>query len=181
MDFIVHLPMTTEGNDQIMVVVDRLTKMVILTPCSSHATSRDIARHFFKNVTSKHGIPKEIVSDRDSRFTSNFWIEFTKMLRTNRAMSTAFHPQTDGQTERMNRTVEQILRIYADYHQTNWEENLPYVEFAINNTENSSTGETPFYLNKGLHPATHVTLDMPSTNPAAHHDISEIQVTINIT
>jgi hypothetical protein len=96
-----------------------------------------------------HGIPHVIVSDRDSKFTSLFWTSLWSLLETKLAMSTAFHPETDGQTERMNRTLEQMLRAYTNTKQDNWDTLLPYCEMAYNNSTNASTGYSPFYLNYG--------------------------------
>jgi hypothetical protein len=103
-------------------------------------------------VVRLHGVPDFIVSDRDPRFTSNFWTALWKELGTKLKMSTAYHPQTDGQTERANRTLEDMLRAYVDYHGDDWDEKLTAVEIAVNNSTQSSTGFTPYYLNSGQHP-----------------------------
>ena len=110
MDFITQLPMTKNGNDAIFVVVDRLTKMAHFIPTKTTATAEDTARLFLDNVFRLHGLPEEIISDRDSKFNGNFWQALFESLGTRLGMSTAFHPQTDGQTERMNRTLEDMLR-----------------------------------------------------------------------
>jgi hypothetical protein len=103
-------------------------------------------------VFSNHGVPDTIITDRDSKFTSAFWKEFMGLLGIKVNMSTAFHPQTDGQTERANRSISQVLRHYVDNRQTNWDHLLPLVEFSINNQVSSSTGFSPFYLDMGRHP-----------------------------
>jgi hypothetical protein len=150
MDFIVQLPKTKSGYDAIMVVVDKLTKRAYFIPTTTTATAPDTALLYFKNVSKNgHGIPEIIVSDRDSKFTSLFWKSLWSLLDTKLAMSTAFHPETDGQTERMNRTLEQMLRAYANKQQDNWDELLPYCEMAYNNSKNVSTGYSPFFLNYG--------------------------------
>jgi hypothetical protein len=107
-----------------------------------------------EHVFRLHGQPQSIVSDRDPRFTSRFWMEVMKLLGTRVKLSSAFHPQTDGQTERVNRTLEQMLRMFVGPRQDNWDELLPVLEFACNNAVHDSTGYTPFVLNSGRHPAT---------------------------
>src|SRR5262249_36640008 len=154
MDFIAQLPKTPRGHDSITVFVDRLTKMVHLTPGKITDDAPTIARQFLGNVFRLHGLPDEIISDRGSVFTGCFLKAFMSLLSTRVATSTAFHPQTDGQTERVNRTIEQMLRFWVDYKQTNWDLLLPLVEFAINNNKHSATQHTPFFLNFGQHPRT---------------------------
>jgi transposase InsO family protein len=99
------------------VFVDRLTKMVHLYPCTTKISARGLAQAFLYEVFRHHGVPRELVSDRDPRITSLFWKEICRLLGIKQALSTAYHPQTDGQTERMNRTVEEILRHYVSPHQ----------------------------------------------------------------
>jgi ''chromo'' (CHRromatin Organisation MOdifier) domain./Integrase core domain. len=154
MDFIVQLPVTRKGFDAIVVFVDRLTKRAIFCSANTSITAPEVAKIFFNNVFRHHGLPKVIVSDRDAKFTSHFWKTLFKQLGTKLSMSTAFHPQTDGQTERMNRTLEEMLRAYSTYNQDNWDEYLPAAEFAYNNSKQLSTGYTPFELDCGQHPLT---------------------------
>ena len=156
-DFIVALPKTPAGYDAIAVFVDRLTKMVHLAPCTSSVTAADTARLFVQNIIRLHGVPDEIVTDRGPQFNSNFWKALTDLLGTKHKMSSAYHPQTDGQTERMNQTLECMLRHYINPTQTNWDDLLPLAEFAMNNAHNSSVDNTPFFLNYGLHPRCPVT------------------------
>jgi hypothetical protein len=132
--------------------------MVHFAPTKTKATAPDVARIFFDVIFRLHGIPKVIVSDRDSRFTSRFWKALFNNLGTKLAMSTAFHPQTDGQTERANRTLEDMLRAYTNYRQDNWDQHLSAAEFACNAAPNASTGLSPFYLNYGQHPCTPASL-----------------------
>jgi hypothetical protein len=99
-----------------------------------------------------HGVPEIVISDRDPRFTSHFWTALWKELGTKLKMSTSYHPQTDGQTENANRTLENMLRSYVNYHQDDWDERLTAAEIAVNNSNHSSTGFTPYYLNSGQHP-----------------------------
>ena len=117
-----------------------------------NVTGEDTAALFLEHVFRLHGLPDSIVSDRDPRFTSAFWRHVFSMLGTKLHMSTADHPQTDGQTERVNRVVEDILRSSAGPE--TWSSQLPMVEFAINNSAHASTGESPFYLNGLRHPKT---------------------------
>ena len=107
---------------------------------------------FVDNVFRLHGLPRTIVSDRDSRFTSDFWKALFGILDVKLKLSTSYHPETDGQTERTNRTLEQVLRTYVGYHQDDWDRWLPLVEFAYNNAKQASTGLTPFYCDLGQHP-----------------------------
>ena len=152
MDFVTHLPRTRQKHDALMVVVDYLTKMLILRPTHSSATAVDTARIFVDSVVRMHGLPRAIVSDRDTKFTSTFWREVSRTMGTTLAMSSGFHPQTDGQTERANRSIEEMLRAYVGKRQDDWDERLSMIEFAYNNSVHSSTGFTPFFLCYGRHP-----------------------------
>lgn len=148
LDFIGPLPKTATGNNAILVFVDRLTKMTRLCATTIKCTAQDVADHFMRHVFANgHGLPDDFVSDRDTRFTSKFWTELMQELETRLRMSSSFHPQTDGQTERMNRLVEETLRHYVNPTQSDWDEHLPMVEFAINDSKNASIGTTPFKLN----------------------------------
>ena len=149
MDFITTLPKTKTGHDAILVVVDRLTKMAHFIPTTTNADAPSTANLFFNHVFRIHGLPKKIISDRDPKFTSHFWKKISSLLDLKLGISTAFHPQTDGQTERTNRTLEQMLRMSINYKQDNWDTLLPYAEFAYNNAKQSSTNTTPFKLNYG--------------------------------
>ena len=152
MDFVVDLPPTDHGKDAIMVVVDRLTKMVHLAPCNTTDTAQDVAWLFVDHVFKAHGLPTSCVSDRDPKFMSNFWQALLKTLGVTHNVSTAYHPQTDGNTERVNRVMEDMLRHYVRADQTDWAQWLPLVEYAINNSWHSSVNNTPFFLNYGKHP-----------------------------
>ena len=156
MDYIMGLPKSEAGNDGILTIVDRATKMVHLAPVKQTITAADTARLYWNTVGKLHGIPRSIVSDRDPRFVSKFWRELWKILGSSLRMSSAYHPQTDGQTEAMNRVVEMVLRctLHAGQEGSNWEKLLSTVEFVINNSPTQATGYTPFYLNYGFHPCT---------------------------
>src|SRR6185295_9211121 len=121
MDFITHLPKTKSNYDSIFVVVDRLSKRVHFIPTTATVTAPEVAQLFFTNIFQHHGLSQVIISDRDPKFISCFWQELFRMLGTCTAMSTAYHPQTDGQTERANRTLEDMLRSFINYRQTNWD------------------------------------------------------------
>jgi hypothetical protein len=122
-----------------------------------------------------------IISDRDPKFTSKFWQTLFKLVNTKLALSTAFHPQTDGQTERANRTLEQYLCAFINYKQDNWANLLPVAEFTINNAKNASTGFSPFYLANGCHPITPTSLVNPRSCPipAAAEYVEHLQSTLS--
>lgn len=167
LDLITHLPTTKAGNDAIVVFVDRLSKMVHAVPCKTSIDAPELARMLVDRVISKHGTPKELVSDRDPRFTSNFWREFCAGQSITMSMSSGAHPETDGQTERANRVLEEVLRHYVAPSQDNWDELLPMAEFAINNAWQESVQNTPFMLNFGQHPRTPATMHLELKVPAA--------------
>jgi len=151
-DFIVRLPKTTSGYDAIVVFVDMFSKMAHFIPCTTDITAERTAELFVKHIFRLHGLPAAFTSDRDSKFTSTFWTSVMDHFEVSMKMSSSYHPQTDGQTERVNRILEQTLRHYVDHEQTNWDKYLPLAEFAYNNASHSSTGYSPFYLNYGFHP-----------------------------
>lgn len=126
--------------------------------------AHQVAIQFLK-IIGAHGIPKNIVSDRDGRFIPAFWKTLFERHGTKLQMPTAFHPETDGQTERMNRPLEQVLRSYIFYNQEDWSEWLPIVESTMNNTVSASTGHTPFFANYGYHPRMITTLDTREEDP----------------
>ena len=158
MDFIKKLP-ESDGYDSILVVIDRLTKMAIFIPTDTTITAQDLADLFIRHIFSKHGCPVDIVSDRGSKFTSHFWTALSQALKIQQSLSTAYHPETDGQTERINQILETYLRHYVNYDQDDWYRHLPLAEFAYNNSPHSSTTMSPFFANKGFHP----TLDIEIT------------------
>ena len=153
MDFICGLPLTPRGHNAIFLVIDRLTKMVHMQACNMKGmSSTRVARLLVDTVVKHHGVPESIVCDRDPKFSSGFMVDLMKILRTKMNMSTAYHPQSDGLTERANRTLQDMLRHYVGVEQTDWDEHLALAEFAINNAYNESTGSTPFRLNYGEDP-----------------------------
>ena len=128
--------------------------MVRIAPTTSSVTSKGFAHISFREVFANHGLPKEFVSDRDPRFTAELFTELCKRLDIEQRLSTAFHPQTDGQTERMNRFIEDILRACVAPAQGDWDEHLPSVQFVVNNAYQQSIGNAPFFLIYGFHPKT---------------------------
>ena len=159
MDFIGPLPPSPEGCNFIWVVIDRLTSMIHLVALKTSATATEVAERYLHEIVRLHGVASSIVSDRDPRFTSIFWNEVHRMLGTRLMMSTSFHPQTDGATERANRVINTVLRAVIQPDQSDWYEKLPLVEFAINSSENKSTGYAPFELNYGYIPTLRGLLD----------------------
>ena len=117
MDLITQLPKSKSGKDAIVVFVDKLTKMVHYAATTTTVSASQLASIFFREVVRLHGIPSSILSDRDPRFTGKFWRNLWKHFGTNLTMSTAYHPQTDGQTERANRTLEEMMRSYVNFQQ----------------------------------------------------------------
>jgi transposase InsO family protein len=144
MDFIVGLPLTAGRHDLIFVVIDTLTKSAHFIPVRTTYQVPDIARVFISEIVRLHGVPKRIISDRGSMFTGRFLTSFQEVLGTQLNFSTAYHPETDGQTERMNQTLEDMLRMYVMDQQKRWEEFLPLVKFAYNNSYQSTIKMAPF-------------------------------------
>lgn len=151
MDFITHLPQSN-GHDAILVVVDRLTKMRHFVPCKGTCNAEDTANLYLHHVWKLHGLPLTIVSDRGTQFVSKFWKHLTTRLKIDSLLSTAHHPETDGQTERFNASLEQYLRAYVAYLQDDWESWLPLAEFTANSHKSETTGTSPFYATYGFHP-----------------------------
>jgi hypothetical protein len=161
-DFVVKLPLSKEPvtgkeSDSIFVITDRLTKYAYMIPFNETCTAEDIAYVFLREIVANHGTPDEIISDRDKLFTSKFWTTLIALLGTKHKLSTAFHPQTDGQTERLNQTMETYLRCYVNYQQNNWVELLPLAQFAYNSADTETTKVSPFYANYGYNPEAYKT------------------------
>nr|GEU75739.1 putative reverse transcriptase domain-containing protein [Tanacetum cinerariifolium] len=144
MDFVTKLPKAQSGNDTIWVVVDRLTKSAHFLPMKETDPMDKLARLYLKEVVTRHGIPVSIICDRDPRFTSNFWKAFQKAMGTRLDMSTAYHPETDGQSERTIQTLEDMLRACVIDFGNGWERHLPLVEFSYNNSDHASIKAASF-------------------------------------
>ena len=167
MDFIMELPKTKSGQDAIWVCVDRLTKMVHIAATTTKVTAEGTAKLFRDNVWKHHGLPMDVVSDRDPRFTGNFSRELARLIGTTQSLSTAYHPESDGQTERVNRVLEDTLRHYVSSTHDDWDEYLSNAEYAINNAWHESIQTTPFMLNYGQHPRGPLALPQTSAVPKA--------------
>ena len=150
-DLVFGFPADPHKNTGILVFVERFSKMVHLVGVLESISALACARVFIDTVFRLHGLPHELVSDRDPRFPSEFWRFMLKTLETRLKMSASDHPETDGQTERPNRVLVEILRGYV-HSFTNWSEFLLMVEFAINNSVRASTTRTPFFVNGLRHP-----------------------------
>jgi hypothetical protein len=151
-DFVGPIVQTRSGFDTIFCVVDSGSKRVVLIPCKQTDDTKEVARLYELNVWKNHGLPQKIISDRDRRFVSNFWKSLTSSLRIKNNTSTSYHPQTDGQTDQKNGWYITALRHFVHFYQHDWDQHLHVVEYGINDTMNSATGYTPFYLDTGRHP-----------------------------
>ncbi|XP_052623591.1 uncharacterized protein LOC128128868, partial [Lactuca sativa] len=144
MDFVTKLPKTSDGLDTIWVIIDRLTKSAHFLPIKESYKMERLTRLYLREIVRLHGVPKSIISDRDSRFTSQFWQSLHKAMGTHLDMSTAYHPQTDGQSERTIQTLEDMLRACAIDFGKSWDTHLPLIEFSYNNSYHSSIKVAPF-------------------------------------
>ncbi|KAJ9528495.1 hypothetical protein QJQ45_020503 [Haematococcus lacustris] len=170
MDLVTKLPTGTHGYDAICVIVDRLSKMVHFVPCKESMNAMAFTRLFINNVFRLHGLPAEVLTDRGAHFNNKFWHAVKKLLGMKTNMSTAYRPQSDGQTERYNRVLEEMLRHYISPTQADWPDHLALAEFAVNNSWQESIHSTPFFLNTGQSPVTPGLRDLPDGGrcPSAH-------------
>jgi len=155
MDFVTDLPPSRGEDgvyDSILVILDRYTKMARYLPCRKSINAEQLANLLVNRLFLEFGTPEGIVSDRGTVFTSQFWSTTCFLLKIKRRLSTAFHPQTDGQTERQNQTLEHFLRAYCNYRQDDWVTWLPIAQYAYNNSTHASTGTSPFFALYGYHP-----------------------------
>ncbi|GJU15366.1 putative reverse transcriptase domain-containing protein [Tanacetum coccineum] len=144
MDFITKLPKSSQGFDTIWVIMDRLTKSAHFLPIRENDPLDKLARLYLNRIVARHGIPASIICDRDGRFTSNFWKSFQKALGTDVSMSTAYHPETDGQSERTIQTLEDMLRACVIDFGKGWVKHLPLAEFSYNNSYHASIKAAPY-------------------------------------
>ncbi|MBW0559185.1 hypothetical protein O181_098900 [Austropuccinia psidii MF-1] len=166
MDLITQFPLSNSF-DSILVIVDRFSKMAVFIPTMSSITSLDLAHLFIKNIFSKNGLPSSILSDRGPLFVSSFWANPCQQRKISRDLSTAYHPETDGQTETVNQILEQYLWMYVSYYQDDWNTWLPLAEFAYKNSDHSSTKQSPFFTFYGRNlqfDSVHITQDNPAGN-----------------
>lgn len=177
-DFIVKLP-NSAGFDTILVVVDKNTKLAHFIPTTETIDSNGTAMLYLHHVWKHHGTPEKIISDRGPVFVSKFMRRLYELLRIHPAPTTAFHPQSDGQTERVNQVLEQMLRMFTTRRQDDWSDLLPIAEFAYNNSLHAATGFSPFYATYGYHPTLSFKSPTNSIVPAAEerirhlHDVHE--------
>ncbi len=175
MDFITHLPHTTRGNNGILVIVDRYSKFCKLVPIKSNTESGVATAKITAELVKEHWIrdrriPAHIISDRDPQFTSQFWIELWAAHHTKLSLSSSYHPETDGQTERVNRTLEEALRCYVNDTHDDWDTHLSDIESALNNSTHTTTGVTPYYAVYNEHKQlpgdlVKTQFDIPQSNP----------------
>ena len=174
MDFVIGLPIATDWKgdsyDSILVIVDWLTKMVYYEPVKITINAPGLVEVIIDVVICHHGLLDSIVIDRGSLFTSKFWSSLYYSLGIKQRLSTAYHLQTDEQTERQNSTMEAYLRAFANFEQNDWVKLLPIAKFAYNNAKNASTGHTPFELNCGYHSRVSFEED---TNPCSRSKIAD--------
>ena len=163
MDFVIGLPWS-QGSDAIWVVIDRLTKARHFVPCRTSIDAAGLADLFIEHAFRLHGLPNSIVSDRGPQFAAAFWQRLCGRLGIDNRQSTAFHPETDGQTERANAVMEQYLRAHVSYLQDDWSAWLPLAEFAANNQASETTGVSPFFGMYGQDPRWQCNLSPPAAN-----------------
>jgi len=138
--------------DAIMVIIDQFTKMIQLKATTTNISLERIVKIYRDNIWKLHGIPRKVLSNKGPQFTLKFIKELTKALGTKKQLSTAYHSQTDGQTERINQEIGTFLQHYVNYQQDNWMNWLAAAEFQYNDKKHAATGRTPFKLNFGRHP-----------------------------
>lgn len=181
-DFVGPLPESKNRDgsfNAITTIIDLFSGMVHLVPSRTDYTAKRVAELVFAEVYKLHGLPRYIVSDRDPLFTSHFWEELHKLIGTRLRMSSAFHPQSDGATERANKTLGQMLRVCVSADQKNWVSRLPAIEFAINSSRSESTGYAPFFLNTGRVPRSFIwDKDQPVDFPGVRVFAKRIQAAI---
>ncbi|GKD29373.1 putative reverse transcriptase domain-containing protein [Tanacetum coccineum] len=177
MDFVTKLPKTSTAQDTIWVIVDHLTKSAHFLPMRENNSMENITRQYLKEVVTRHGVPILIISDRDGRFTSQFWKSLQKALGTQLDMSTTYHPQTDGQSERTIQTLEGMLRACVIDFGKSWDRHLPLVEFLYNNSYHTSIKAAPFealYGHKCRSPVCWAEVgDAQLTGPEIVHETTE--------
>jgi hypothetical protein len=173
MGFVLGLPRTKRGSDSVFVVVDHFSKMAHFIPCHKTDDAVHIANLFFKGIVRLHGMPSTIVSDRDAKFLSHFWRTLWNKLGTKLLFSTTCHPQTNGQTEVVNRTLSTMLRAILKQNLKMWEECLPHVEFSYNRAKHSTTKVSPFQVVYGFNPRAPIDLLPLPTMERVHSDAKE--------
>ena len=173
-DFIMKLPVS-KGHDSILVVCDRFLKMSHFVVTTEKTTAEGLARLFRDNVWKLHGLPESVISDRGPQFTAGLTRELNKMLGIETKLSMAYHPETDGQTERTNQELEQYLRMYVNHRQNNWSEWLATAEFAFNNKVHTATKMSLFQVNYGREPRMGFDIRKKGKNEKAEEFVKEMK------
>jgi hypothetical protein len=145
-EFIMGLPRTQSGYDSIWVIMDRLTKVAHFIPVKTTYSGPQLVELYMSRILCLHGVSKKIVSNRGTQFTSKFWERLHETLDTQLRFSSTYHPQTDGQTKRVNQILEDMLRAYALQYGRSWDKSLPYAEFSYNNSYKESLKMAPFQM-----------------------------------
>ena len=166
MDLIGELP-ESQGYNAICVFVDRFSKMIHAVPTTTELTAEGMALLYRDHIFNCHGVPRKFIHDIGTQFESCFIKELYQLLAIEANPSTADHPQTDGQTYRINQEIEQYLRMFINYHQSDWDKWLPLAEFTYNDRVHSATKVTPFYADNGRHPYKGTAPKVKSSNPSA--------------
>ena len=174
MDHILDLP-TCNGFDSILTITDRFSKMTHFLPARSTDTAKDLANIYLHQIFRLHGRPDTIVSDRGPLFVSRFWQELCNLLGINMRHSSGHHPQTAGQSERFNQSIEHLLRCSLLSHPQDWLDLLPLAEFAINSAVSSSTRMSPFMAVYGYNP----TFDLPASSDSASPSLPAVESTLS--
>jgi hypothetical protein len=167
----------SKGKDMILVIVDRFSKKAYFLPCNTTITSQGVANLYRDHVFKEHGLPKKVISDRGSQFVSGFMKGLYQNLGIEANPSTAYHPQTDGQTERVNQELEEYLRIYVNERQNDWVDWLPIAQFCHNDRSHSATGFSPFMITTGRHPFKGIYTGKETTNQTAEKYIEKFKET----
>jgi hypothetical protein len=173
MDFVTDLPESRDA-DSMFVVVDRFSKAIIITPCRKTITAEETAQLYLDNIWRRTGLPQHVISDRGPQFASKLMRETWSKLNVNQALSTAFHPQTDGETECVNQEIEQFLRVFCNYQADNWAHLLPFAEFAHNIRSHSATGHSPFKIWYGFQPEFLPPTFLSSQNPTVEERLKTL-------
>ena len=151
-----------------MVVVDSFSKMIECFPCNKTIYAKETAIIFLQDIFSRHGLPEEVISDQGPQFTSSFYQNLYSNLNIKPCLSTAFHPQSDGQTERINQVLEQYKDAMFQNHQDDWVSWIQVAQFAYDNQDHSATGYSPFFVNFGKHPRTILSPTISKVNDEAY-------------
>ena len=156
-DFVTGLPQSTDhvtqtSYDAILAITDKTSKAAWFEPWKEEYGAEHLASVFLRTVYQKHGLPEKIISDCSTQFNNKFWETLTAKLGIKNKMSTAYHLQTDGQTERLNQMLEQYLHCFINYNQNDWIDYLPTAEFVYNSAKNTTTGQSPFTILYGHNP-----------------------------